>query len=65
MTKLSVMQIAGMKLDSEKPPPVERHSAPEAASARSEEPVAKHVTAALRQSAPGTKVRQHLYWQSL
>ena len=51
-----MLQIAGMKLESEKAPPVQRHSAPTAAASKPEEPVAKHVTAALRQSAPAKKV---------
>lgn len=46
-----------MKLEGEKAPPVQRHSAPIVAAGKPEEPVAKHVTAALRQSAPASKVR--------
>lgn len=50
------LQIAGMKLEGDKAPPVQRHSAPIIAAGKPEEPVAKHVTAALRQSAPAPKV---------
>lgn len=46
-----------MKLESEKAPPVQRHSAPTVAAGKPEEPMAKHVTAALRQSAPASKVK--------
>lgn len=52
----SALQIAGMKLEGDKAPPVQRHSAPLIAASKPEEPVAKHVTAALRQSAPAPKV---------
>lgn len=52
----SASQIAGMKLEGDKAPPVQRHSAPLIAAGKPEEPVAKHVTAALRQSAPASKV---------
>ena len=45
-----------MKLEGEKAPPVQRHSAPIVAG-KPEEPVAKHVSAALRQSAPASKVK--------
>ena len=54
-----VLQIAGMKLESEKAAPVQRHSAPTAAASKPDEPVAKHVTAALRQSLPAHKVQFH------
>lgn len=53
-------QIAGMKLEGDKAPPVQRHSAPAPATGKPEEPIAKHVTAALRQSAPAKKVRPSL-----
>ena len=36
---------------------MQRHSAPTVAAGKPEEPVAKHVTAALRQSAPASKVK--------
>lgn len=51
------MQIAGMKLEGDKGLPVQRHSAPIPSAGKTEEPVAKHVTAALRQSAPAPKVQ--------
>lgn len=51
------LQIAGMKLEGDKVPPVQRHSAPGPAPGKPEEPVAKHVTAPLRQSAPAPKVK--------
>ena len=51
------LQIAGMKLEGDKAPPVQRHSAPIPAAGKPEEPIAKHVTAALRQSAPAPKVK--------
>ena len=46
-----------MKLEGEKAPLEQRHSAPVVAAGKPEEPVAKHVTAALRQSAPASKVK--------
>ncbi|DBA95427.1 TPA: DNA-dependent ATPase protein rad54 [Trebouxia sp. C0006] len=48
-------QIAGMKLETDNAPPVQRHSAPSAAIGNPEGPVQKLVTAALRQSAPAVK----------
>ena len=57
---LTVMQIAGMKLDTDSAPPAQRHSAPTpSAAAAAEGPVTKDVTAALRQSAPVIKVPCH------
>ena len=41
-----------MKLETDKAAPVQRHSAPTAATASPEGPVPKHVSAALRQSVP-------------
>ena len=55
---LIVMQIAGMKLETDSAPPAQRHSAPTPSAA--EGPVPKHVTAALRQSAPVIKVPNHM-----
>ncbi len=51
-----MLQIAGMKLETDTAPPVQRHSAPTAATTSPQGPVTKHVTAALRQSAPAVKV---------
>ncbi len=57
---LCVLQIAGMKLETDNAPPVQRHSAPSAAIGNPEGPVQKLVTAALRQSAPAVKVTSQL-----
>ena len=55
-----MLQIAGMKLETDNAPPVQRHSAPSAATGNLEGPVQKLVTAALRQSAPAVKVTSQL-----
>ena len=56
-----MLQIAGMKLETDSAPPPQRHSAPTAATGDTEGPVPKHVTAALRQSAPAVKVSSHTF----
>ena len=56
---LTVMQIAGMKLETDSAPPVQRHSALTPSAALAEGPLPKLVTAALRQSAPVIKVPCH------
>jgi len=55
-----MLQIAGMKLETDNAPPVQRHSAPTAASGNPEGPVQKLVSAALCQSAPAVKVTSQL-----
>ena len=60
MSECAMLQIAGMKLETDNAPPPQRHSAPTVATGNPEGPVPKHVTAALRQSAPAAKVSSHV-----